>query len=204
MSSPRTAARNICALPPGRLQARTGESSSRICWAIIGGSRESSTTSCTTSTRPRSSVSRRTGTRARRSSAWRGLRAPLRSGAGACAIRCVAVVLVPRPGATDLRPGRLRTARLPVVASRPAAVTAPIELAFRVEHGIEGCCVAIRQRGDLRNVAIVAHVDHGKTTLVDAMLWQSGVFTEHQAETGDVRERVMDSMDLEREKGITI
>src|SRR4249920_1850206 len=59
-------------------------------------------------------------------------------------------------------------------------------------------------RDDLRNVAIVAHVDHGKTTLVDAMLWQSGAFTEHQAETGDVRERVMDSMDLEREKGITI
>jgi GTP-binding protein len=64
--------------------------------------------------------------------------------------------------------------------------------------------VATRQRGDLRNVAIVAHVDHGKTTLVDAMLWQSGAFTEHQAESGDVRERVMDSMDLEREKGITI
>jgi GTP-binding protein len=64
--------------------------------------------------------------------------------------------------------------------------------------------VAIKRRGNLRNVAIVAHVDHGKTTLVDAMLWQSGAFTEHQAETGDVRERVMDSMDLEREKGITI
>ncbi|HYJ68307.1 MAG TPA: translational GTPase TypA [Nocardioidaceae bacterium] len=55
-------------------------------------------------------------------------------------------------------------------------------------------------RPDLRNIAIVAHVDHGKTTLVDAMLWQSGAFREHQ----DVAERVMDSGDLEREKGITI
>jgi GTP-binding protein len=59
-------------------------------------------------------------------------------------------------------------------------------------------------RSDLRNVAIVAHVDHGKTTLVDAMLWQSGAFTTHQADEGSVNERVMDSMDLEREKGITI
>ncbi len=59
-------------------------------------------------------------------------------------------------------------------------------------------------RHDLRNVAIIAHVDHGKTTLVDAMLWQSGAFTAHQADEGSVKERVMDSMDLEREKGITI
>ncbi|MCI3948934.1 MAG: typA [Acidimicrobiales bacterium] len=59
-------------------------------------------------------------------------------------------------------------------------------------------------RADLRNLAIIAHVDHGKTTLVDAMLWQSGAFSAHQAEEGSVNERVMDSMDLERERGITI
>jgi GTP-binding protein len=58
----------------------------------------------------------------------------------------------------------------------------------------------LAHRNDLRNIAIVAHVDHGKTTLVDAMLWQSGSFRENQ----DVGERVMDSTDLEREKGITI
>jgi GTP-binding protein TypA/BipA len=57
-----------------------------------------------------------------------------------------------------------------------------------------------RTREDLRNIAIVAHVDHGKTTLVDAMLWQTGSFGEHQ----HVDERAMDSNDLEREKGITI
>jgi GTP-binding protein len=57
-----------------------------------------------------------------------------------------------------------------------------------------------KTRDDVRNLAIIAHVDHGKTTLVDAMLWQSGTFGAHE----HVAERVMDSIDLEREKGITI
>jgi GTP-binding protein len=56
------------------------------------------------------------------------------------------------------------------------------------------------ERTDVRNIAIIAHVDHGKTTLVDTMLRQSGTFRENE----QVRERVMDSMDLERERGITI
>jgi GTP-binding protein len=60
--------------------------------------------------------------------------------------------------------------------------------------------MTIEQRPDIRNIAIIAHVDHGKTTLVDAMLWQSGIFRDNES----VAERVMDSIDLEREKGITI
>jgi len=58
----------------------------------------------------------------------------------------------------------------------------------------------MKTRDDIRNIAIIAHVDHGKTTLVDAMLWQSGAFRANE----EVAERVMDSGDLEREKGITI
>jgi GTP-binding protein len=68
--------------------------------------------------------------------------------------------------------------------------------AARGEHDPAASAV----RDEIRNIAIIAHVDHGKTTLVDALLWQSGVFRENQ----EVVERVMDSNDLEREKGITI
>ena len=60
--------------------------------------------------------------------------------------------------------------------------------------------IRMSERRNIRNIAIIAHVDHGKTTLVDAMLRQSGTFRENE----QVRERVMDSMDLERERGITI
>src|SRR2546426_7486307 len=58
----------------------------------------------------------------------------------------------------------------------------------------------MQTRPDIRNLAIIAHVDHGKTTLVDAMLWQGGIFRANEA----VPDRIMDSIDLEREKGITI
>lgn len=61
----------------------------------------------------------------------------------------------------------------------------------------------IKSRDELRNIAIIAHVDHGKTTLVDAMLWQSGAFAAHK-EQSEGQDRIMDSNDLEREKGITI
>src|SRR3954451_9942135 len=63
-----------------------------------------------------------------------------------------------------------------------------------------GTSIVLSRREDIRNIAIIAHVDHGKTTLVDAMLWQQGAFRANQ----DVADRVLDSMDLEREKGITI
>ena len=58
----------------------------------------------------------------------------------------------------------------------------------------------VKSRDDIRNIAIIAHVDHGKTTIVDELLKQSGVFRKNQ----EVAERVMDSNDIERERGITI
>ena len=88
------------------------------------------------------------------------------------------------------RRGRLRTLC--------ATIGRPMTLDSR--STVPSTATATATRADLRNVAIVAHVDHGKTTLVDAMLWQTGAFRSNQA----VVERVLDSGDLEREKGITI
>src|SRR5262245_32208635 len=83
-------------------------------------------------------------------------------------------------------------------ASPPA--TTPAQCAVLATSHDRVGRVTTQQRPDIRNVAIIAHVDHGKTTLVDAMLWQSGIFRANE----HVAERVMDSIDLEREKGITI
>src|ERR1700678_779566 len=79
-------------------------------------------------------------------------------------------------------------------------LTMPAAQQTTTTTAIHETAVGLATRDDVRNVAIVAHVDHGKTTLVDAMLWQSGAFGAH----AHVNERVMDSGDLEREKGITI
>src|ERR1700691_2422824 len=79
-------------------------------------------------------------------------------------------------------------------------LTMPAAQQTTTTTAIHETAVGLATRDDLRNVAIVAHVDHGKTTLVDAMLWQSSAFRAN----AHVNERVMDSNDLEREKGITI
>ncbi|MFM8621092.1 MAG: GTP-binding protein, partial [Candidatus Nanopelagicaceae bacterium] len=72
---------------------------------------------------------------------------------------------------------------------------------YKTREHLKG--LTVKSRDELRNVAIIAHVDHGKTTLVDAMLWQSGAFAAHKKQE-EGQDRMMDSMDLEREKGITI
>src|SRR5689334_23270310 len=96
--------------------------------------------------------------------------------------------------------GGSRTLEAPPFGMAPAAPLGGLRPAELHPVRTVRKALAMRTRADLRNVAIVAHVDHGKTTLVDAMLWQTGAFRANQ----EVAERVLDSMDLEREKGITI
>src|ERR1700733_7462369 len=95
-----------------------------------------------------------------------------------------------RPSRPNRLVARPRCAGLPFL--HPVCIPEPVRMPAPT--------VQLATRDDLRNVAIVAHVDHGKTTLVDAMLWQSGAFRVG----AQVADRVMDSGDLEREKGITI
>src|SRR3712207_6788787 len=83
---------------------------------------------------------------------------------------------------------------------RRGTIAAAIYRLYAPRSHAAGVFWCIMQRTDIRNIAIIAHVDHGKTTLVDAMLRQSRIFRENQV----VEERVMDSNALERERGITI
>src|SRR5439155_4182660 len=115
-----------------------------------------------------------------------------------------------RPQGTMARAGRVSDAgrRRGAPRLRPSIAAAPrprdnVARSAAAERGApRGTWYdeTVQQRDSIRNIAIIAHVDHGKTTLVDAMLWQSGLFRENES----VPERIMDSIDLEREKGITI
>src|SRR3954452_2002807 len=122
-----------------------------------------------------------------------------------------AMRLTPCVRACSTRPSQERSADSPTSsksspeAARRSSAWVPIEPVEPRMSRRRGTAPRVREpmpaaREDLRNVAIVAHVDHGKTTLVDAMLWQSGAFRANQ----DVADSVMDSIALEREKGITI
>ena len=86
------------------------------------------------------------------------------------------------------------------LTSTPVRPSARFAWASRLVARLSTLTIAVAERSDIRNIAIIAHVDHGKTTLVDALLRQSGVFAAHE----ELTDRVMDSMDQERERGITI
>ena len=125
----------------------------------------------------------------------------------------VADGLAPNPHQMQLEARTARSDhRIGIAWDGDESEAAPDDLRVRLRHtkpSIRGARPASRgtsslgslaARADIRNVAIIAHVDHGKTTLVDAMLRQSGVFAAHE----QVTDRVLDSMDQERERGITI
>src|SRR3979411_2604624 len=110
--------------------------------------------------------------------------------------RCAVITIRPALGG----PSRTTCHSSGVKSELPVIVSPVVRFRGAYLHAPPPTLVPVPRRSDIRNVAIIAHVDHGKTTLVDAMLRQSGVFSAHEA----VVDQVMDSMDQERERGITI
>ena len=128
---------------------------------------------------------------------------PRAVGSGSAGARAATGQRPPRPAASAGRMSSREPVDEGLLGSGCAIMPHSCGLAQRlpVRHSrIHATVRGMQQRPDIRNIAIIAHVDHGKTTLVDAMLWQAGIFRANE----HVAERVMDSNDLEREKGITI
>ena len=145
--------------------------------------RMTTTTMRMTTTTTRMTTTRRVTTTARR--------------AGRAATRTAAARSAPSRRVAGSAPSRRRAAQHPAVRTRAAVAIEEVDVAEEDVGPVGGETV---KKDKIRNIAIIAHVDHGKTTLVDAMLAQSNVFRDNE----HVEERVMDSMDLERERGITI
>merc|ERR1719331_2411627 len=166
-----------------RVQTKREPRTERIMATTTTTTRMSTTTMRMTTTTTRMTTTRRVTTTARR--------------AGRAATRTAAARSAPSRRVAGSAPSRRRAAQHPAVRTRAAVAIEEVDVA---EEDVGPAGGETVKKDKIRNIAIIAHVDHGKTTLVDAMLAQSNVFRDNE----HVEERVMDSMDLERERGITI